>query len=175
MKRVLMYIVRVVQIAVTLVLALLLICNLYLIFMEHIVGEESPAIFGYSTAVIVSGSMEPLLSVDDLIFNRAQGSYEEGDIITFHSGSSLTTHRIISVTDDGYMTQGDANNSADLNIVPENAVVGRVVWSIPHVGSALAFLKTPPGMVILIFTGLCIIELPFFFHRWREQNDGEEL
>lgn len=175
MQRALMYIGKAVQIAVTLILALLLICNLYLIFMEHIVGEESPTIFGYSTAVIVSGSMEPVLSVDDLIFNHEQASYEEGDIITFHSGSSLTTHRIISVTDDGYMTQGDANNAADLDIVPENVVVGRVVWIIPHVGRALAFLKTPLGMVILIFTGLCIIELPFFFQRWREQNDGEEL
>lgn len=73
------------------------------------------------------------------------------------------------------MTQGDANNTPDLDVVQANAVVGRVVWAIPYIGSALAFLKTPLGMVILIFTGLCILELLFFFQRWRDQTDGEEL
>lgn len=73
------------------------------------------------------------------------------------------------------MTRGDANNTPDLDVVQANAVVGRVVWAIPYIGSALAFLKTPLGMVILIFTGLCILELPFFFQRWRDQTDGEEL
>lgn len=73
------------------------------------------------------------------------------------------------------MTQGDANNTADLDAVSVNAVVGRVVCSIPYIGYVLAFLKSPLGMIILVFAGLCIIELPFFFQRWREQTDGEEL
>lgn len=121
--------------------------------MGHVVGVEHPTIFGYSTAVVTSGSMEPALSVDDLILNRMQVSYEKDDIITFQNSDSLTTHRIISVTDEGYVTQGDANNTADLDIVPPDTVVGRVVWIIPHIGSAISFLKTPLGMVILIFPG----------------------
>ena len=162
------------QVLLTVLLAFLLVCNLYLIIMERIMGVEHPAIFGYSTAVVASGSMEPALSVDDLILNHTEDSYEEGDIITFQNGDSLTTHRIVEVTDEGYVTQGDANNTTDLDMVPFKAVIGRVVWAIPYVGSVLAFLKTPLGMVILIFTGLCIIELPFFLQRRREQTDGEE-
>lgn len=162
------------QVLLTVLLAFLLVCNLYLIIMERIMGVEHPAIFGYSTAVVASGSMEPALSVDDLILNHTEDSYEEGDIITFQNGDSLTTHRIVEVTDEGYVTQGDANNTTDLDVVPFKAVIGRVVWAIPYVGSVLAFLKTPLGMVILIFTGLCIIELPFFLQRRREQTDGEE-
>ena len=73
------------------------------------------------------------------------------------------------------MTQGDANNAADPDVVPKHAVVGRVVWEIPHIGSVLAFLKAPLGMAIFIILGLCIIEFPFFFQRRREQTDGEEL
>lgn len=162
------------QVLITALLAFLLVCNLYLIIMDRIMGVEHPAIFGYSTAVVASGSMEPALSVDDLILNHTEDSYGEGDIITFQNGDSLTTHRIVEVTDEGYVTQGDANNTTDLDVVPLKAVIGRVVWAIPYVGSVLAFLKTPLGMVILIFTGLCIIELPFFLQRRREQTDGEE-
>ena len=149
-------------------------CNLYLIVMEHFADVKYPTIFGYSTAVIVSGSMEPALSVDDLILNHIQSSYVEGDIITFRSGNSLTTHRIVAVTQEGYVTQGDANNAADLNVVSSNAIVGRVVTIIPHVGRALAFLKTPFGIMALVLVGVLIIELPFLFQRRRGHMDEEE-
>ena len=173
MSRIVRYAWRAIQGLITLLLALLLVCNLYLIAMEHFAGVVCPTIFGYSTAVIASGSMEPALSVDDLILNHAQDDYAEGDIVTFRSGSSLTTHRIVEVTEDGYVTQGDANNAADLETVSPDAVVGRVVGKIPHVGSALAFLKTPFGMMMLVFIGFLIIELPFLFQRRRAHTDEE--
>lgn len=175
MRKILRYAGKTAQLLITALLASLLACNLYLIMMERIMGVEHPAIFGYSTALVVSGSMEPTLSVDDLILNHQQSCYREGDIITFQSGNSLTTHRIIKITEEGYVTQGDANNAADLDVVSIDAVVGRVVCSIPYIGCVFAFLKSPLGMVILIFTGLCIIGLPLFFQRWRDQTDGEEL
>lgn len=159
---------------ITLLMALLLMCNLYLIVIGRLTQAECPTIFGYSTAVIVSGSMEPALSVDDLILSHAQDSYVEGDIITFHSGSSLTTHRIAEVTEAGYITRGDANNAADLEVVPQDAVVGRVVGRVSHVGSVLAFLKTPLGMLLLFLAGILIIESPFLFQRRRDLIMDEE-
>lgn len=175
MRRILKCITKGIQIGITILLALLLVCNVYFIVMERVFGRKSPTIFGYSFAVIASGSMEPALMVDDLIINHAQSDYEKNDIITFHSGSSLTTHRIIEITDQGFVTKGDANDTVDLDVVPTNVVVGRVVWTIPHIGGVLAFLKSPFGMAILVFIGLCIIELPFFFQRRRDLADGEEL
>lgn len=172
MQKVLRYIGKIAQILITVLLALLLACNLYYIIMDRVMGVEHPAIFGYSTAVVASGSMEPALSVDDLILNHVQAIYEEGDIITFQSGDSLTTHRIVSVTDEGYVTQGDANNAPDENVVPPETVIGRVVASVPEIGSILAFLKKPLGMIILVFVGFLLIELPFFFRNHREQTDG---
>ena len=174
MQKILRCIGKTAQVLMTVLLAFLLTCNLYLIMMERIMGVDHPTIFGFSTAVVASGSMEPALSVDDLVLNHTEDSYGQGDIITFQNGNSLTTHRIVEVTDKGYVTQGDANNTVDLDVIPPKAVVGRVVWAIPYVGSMLAFLRSPVGMVILIFTGLCIIELPFFLQRRREQTDGEE-
>lgn len=173
MRRIFRYVWQALQGLITLLLAMLLICNLYLIVMEHFVGIECPTIFGYSTAVIVSGSMEPVLSVDDLILNHAQDEYDEGDIITFRSGDSLTTHRIVETVEDGYITRGDANNTADLDTVSPDAVIGRVVGKVPRVGSVLAFMKTPLGMMILVFTGFLILELPFLSRRRRVNVDEE--
>ena len=153
------------QVLITVLLAFLLVCNLYLIIMDRVIGVKHPTIFGYSIAVVASGSMEPALSVDDLILNHAQSSYKEDDIITFQNGDSLTTHRIVAITDEGYITQGDANNAADPDTVPPEAVIGRVVGAVPYFGSVLSALKTPLGMVILMFTGLCIIELPLLLSK----------
>lgn len=175
MQKILRLAEKTMQNLITVLLAFLLVCNLYLILMERIMGVEHPAIFGYSAAVVASGSMEPALSVDDLIVNHNQTDYEEGDIITFQNGDSLTTHRIVAVTEEGYVTQGDANNVADQEAVSAEAVIGRVVGSVPYIGKLLAFLKTPFGMMLLVFSGLLILELPFLFQRRGEQTDGEEL
>ena len=175
MQKVLRYIGKMAQVLITVLLALLLVCNMYLIIMDRVMGVEHPTILGYSSAVVASGSMEPALSVEDLILNHVQASYEEGDIITFQSGDSLTTHRIIAVTDKGYVTQGDANNAADQDVVLPEEVIGRVVVAIPHIGSILAFLKTPLGMMLLVFVGFLLIELPFFFRTHKKQTDGEEV
>lgn len=175
MQKILRYIGKIAQVLITVLLALLLACNLYLIIMDRVMGAEHPTILGYSTAVVVSGSMEPALSVDDFILNHIQASYEQGDIITFQSGDSLTTHRIIAVTDEGYMTQGDANNAADQDVVLPEKVIGRVVMVIPYIGNILAFFRTPLGMMLLVFIGFLLIELPFFFRKRKEQPDGEEV
>lgn len=162
---------RVLQAAVTVVLALLLACNLYLIVMQA-AGVPHPTVFGYSLAVVASGSMEPALSVDDLILNHSQDDYEAGDIITFASGTSLTTHRIVEETDAGYITRGDANNTTDSAPVAPQNVIGRVVGRIPGAGGLLAALRSPVGMALLLFVGLILLELPFFFREQRKQQEG---
>lgn len=172
MKRILSYVGTVAQSLLAMLLALLLIGNLYLLVMAHVMGIEHPVLFGYSTAVIASGSMEPALSVDDLIVNHAQSSYTTGDIITFDNGSGLTTHRIVDVTNGGYVTQGDANNAADLETVMPDMVVGRVVGHIPHLGRVLSVLRTPLGMMLLVLAGWLIVALPFFFQKRKKPHDG---
>lgn len=174
MKCLLKHFGKILQGAITLLLALLLLCNLYLIVMERMVGIENPTIFGYSTAVVASGSMEPALSVDDLVLNHAQSSYTEGDIITFRSGISLTTHRIVDVTESGYSTRGDANNTADPDAVAPEDVVGRVVGKLPRIGRVLSFFKTPLGMMALVFAGILILALPFFSRRNSDERGGDK-
>lgn len=170
MKTVLQMVARVLQIAVTVVLALLLGCNLWLIA-QRALGVSDPTVFGYSVAVVASGSMEPALSVDDVILNHAQDRYAVGDIITFSNGTALTTHRIVAETDAGYITRGDANNTDDAAPVAPQAVVGRVVGTISGAGRLLAVFKSPVGLTVLLFAGLVLLELPLLFRIARNERE----
>ena len=148
--------------AITAALALLLCVNLYFISARLITGKPQPTLFGWSWAVIISGSMEPEISIHDLVVAHRQDSYAIGDVITYESesGRSIITHRIIDTAPEGYITRGDANNAADLSPVPQDKVVGRVVKVMPRIGIFLDYLRTPLGLTCIVLLGILLIELP---------------
>lgn len=147
-----------ISVAVCVILAILLAANLYALFASRVLGIVQPRIFGVSSAVVVSGSMSGAIEVNDMVFTAAARNYEPGDIIMFRSGSSSVTHRIVAVTEEGYVTKGDANNAPDQDPVPREAVVGKVTLVIPKIGLVVGFLQTPQGMlgvsVLVLLIGL---------------------
>ena len=154
------------------ILACLLAANLYAIGIRHFTGTPQPAVFGWSWAVVISGSMEPAIRVNDLVVVHEQSRYEVGDIITYETGNSVVTHRIIEKDAAHYITQGDANNTHDLNPVPENRVVGKVVAVIPGLGRFIEYLRTPLGMTCLVLVGFLLIEIPYLLDKRREEEGG---
>ncbi len=161
---------RVLQSVLLVLLSVILLCNLYVIGAKALLHEENPTVFGWSWAVILSGSMEPEISLDDLIVNKAQDAYEVGDIITFENGSSLTTHRIVGKTETGFITKGDANNTEDTNPVAQERIVGKVVFSVPKVGLVIGYLKTPMGMLCMVLLGFCLIEIPYLLEKRKNER-----
>lgn len=145
--------------AVTAIIAALLLCNVYTIVLRSAFDVLQPSVFGVSTAVVITGSMEPAVSVNDMVVIHEQESYEPGDIVSYQSGSMLVTHRIAEATENGYITKGDANNTDDGEIARE-AVVGKVVLVIPKVGYAIAFLQTPLGMLVMTGVLFALVALP---------------
>ena len=156
---------RVIQVAVTGVLAVLLLGNLYLLTAEKLFGVSNPTFFGYTTAIVTSGSMEPALGVDDLILIHAQDSYQQGDIVTYQSDGGLVTHRVVEIRADGLVTQGDANNAPDSRSVAPEEVVGKVTGRIPGAGIWVRWLRSPLGMTGLVLIGLLLVEWPWFLRR----------
>ncbi len=69
--------------------------GLYTTIAKVVGGNEMPMPFGYGIGVILSGSMEPELSMDDVIIVKDTGDYQLNDVVVFKSGSSLTVHRIV--------------------------------------------------------------------------------
>lgn len=143
-------------------LSVILLFNLYFLISGMVTGDKHPAVFGYSSAIVLSGSMEPELSVYDMIVTKAEDHYEVGDVIMFRSSDrSFVTHRVSEILDDGsYRTKGDANNTADLNSTSDARVAGKVVWVIPQIGRVFTALQTPLGMMCLIVAGGLLIIFP---------------
>lgn len=160
--------------AVTVVLVLILCANLYTIVCRSFLGVQMPTVFGYSNAVVVSGSMEPTIHVNDMIIVHAQKDYQVGDIVTYLPKESVTpvTHRIVEKNGDKVTTQGDANNGADPEIEAEQ-IVGKVVTTIPRIGAAIEWMSTPFGMMVLVLAGFAIVVITNATSTTQKKQDSE--
>lgn len=107
---------------------------------------------------VETGSMEPTLDPGDgfvAIPAEVAGPVEEGDVITFEAreiqGGGLTTHRVVEVRDQGYVTRGDANPFTDQDsgepLVTDGQVAAKAlqvngeVVTISHLGTAVMSLR----------------------------------
>ena len=143
--------------------------NVYLWNAQSLVGSAMPMPFGYGCAVVLSGSMEPNLMIDDLIFVKEQDTYQVDDIVVFQDEGSLTVHRLIAIDGETAVTKGDANNAAD-DPIPVNRIIGAVYGRIPVMGAVTRFLKTPVGIAVLLGGALLLAEMSYR----NERKEGDE-
>ncbi len=130
--------------------------------------------FFYKTALILSGSMEPTLSVDDLVIVKRADEIKIGDIIAFYDESgNKVMHRVIDVNGDTITTQGDANNVADTPI-SKDKVCGIYVGKIKYVGKIVKFIKTPLGISICFALTLLILIFPEKYEGKHESRHAKE-
>lgn len=113
--------------------------------------------FGFRFYTVQSGSMEPVIKTNSLIVIKSQPNYQANDIITFRSGQTLTTHRLIDTKDGQFTTKGDRNDMPDNKLVSLSQVLGKVVLAIPFLGKPIAFIKTQTGFILLIVIPSTII------------------
>ena len=158
-----------VRIVLLLVCGVILGVNVYMANARNLVGNQLPMPFGFGAAVVLSGSMEPTLSVNDLIIVKEQEQYAVEDIVVYQS-NSLIVHRIVDMNDTQVITKGDANNVQD-SAITKDAIKGKVVCVIPFVGSMINLLKTPLGIVIIIAAAIALVEIP---RRREKAKDDEE-
>jgi len=157
--RILRIIIRALLIAVVAVLS---VYNVYMLVQRYAYGNGMPKVFGVATAIVVSGSMEPEIKINDLVIVKEQDSYEVRDVVTYRdSTGDYVTHRVVRViqTEDGkrYVTQGDANSAIDSEEgVPQSAVVGKVVRVARGAGNFISFLQSPAGLFTVIAVGVVI-------------------
>ena len=120
---------------------ILLICIWFIVFI----------IAGFRPAIVMSGSMEPELHTGSICVINQNADYEdmeEGDIIAFKRGAIKVTHRIIEITDDGFLTQGDANPSPDIGIVTKSDFIGETIFDIPYLGYVVHYLTVIPRSIL---------------------------
>ena len=77
----------------------IIIYDTFLIVQTIIKPSKTPDFFGYKTFSIVSGSMEPTLSINDIVIIKKCdiNSIQKDDIITFKIENEIITHRVINI------------------------------------------------------------------------------
>ena len=156
------------------VIGLIIGISLYSWNARTFVGNPMPMPFGWGVSVVLSGSMEPELSVNDIVFVKEQDSYETGDVVVYQDEGSLVIHRIISISENEVITQGDANNTADPP-VSISKVKGKAVASLPLAGAVAQFLKTPVGFILVIIAAIALFELPYLKQRKKADDELEKI
>jgi signal peptidase len=122
-----------------------------------LLAVQTSIIPGYEAKIVQSGSMEPAIKTGALIIVKAEERYMVDDVVTFTTRGTSdipTTHRII---EDGlragdlvYFTKGDANATADQELVLPANIIGKVILAIPFLGYLLDFARQPLGFFLLI-------------------------
>lgn len=139
-------------------------------FMVTKFAGNTPTVFGYSLHRVSSGSMEPELSVSDVIINREVKSPDEikiGDIITFQGDSKFdnnkVTHRVlVAPYDNGkgstvLVTKGDANE-ADDGEINFSSVESKYIGKVDFLRSIYNFFFSQWGLIVFIL----LLALIFF-------------
>jgi signal peptidase len=106
-------------------------------------------VFPFQPSVVPSGSMIPVIYPGDVVIvaKTQAGAVRRGDIIEYHNvkDNINIVHRVIEIQGEGnqrfFVTKGDNNNAPDREPVPEQNVIGKMVFQIPKVGWISLFMK----------------------------------
>lgn len=165
--------VKILQKIIVAVLIFVAVINIFVIGARLILKEDLPSVFGFTQAVVLSGSMEPVLSVGDVVIYKSRDEYEIGDVVIFHQDDYFVTHRIVGETENGFITQGDANNTADKDVLYAEMIEGEMVLALSNAGTVMNFIKTPVGIICVILLAFVIIEVPNFTKKEEEIQEKE--
>lgn len=129
---------------------------LFMLASRCISNNALPMPFGVGCAVVMSGSMQPALNVDDLVFVTRAADVQVGDVVVYQQGDALVIHRVVALDGASVTTQGDANNIPDAPVALDS-VKGKLVGRIAGAGALVRAAQTPAvagavvAAVVLIF------------------------
>ena len=124
-------------------------------------------LLGYRVFNIVSGSMEPVYHVGDLIYVQEvdPNTVQPGDVITFVLNEDLVvaTHRVVRIDAEKqrFYTKGDANETEDGGSVHFKNLIGVPRFNIPGLGHVSDFIQKAPGLYITIAAVAVLLLLAF--------------
>lgn len=147
---------------IVLLIVYMLVCNVIA------VREEKPvSYFGYSYSYVPTSSMEPAIKKgDSIIFKKVSyDSCDVGDIIIYKSKADNTkgmyiVHRIIEITDEGFIVQGDNNPTPDDEVITKDMIIGRYIktFNFLNVGKLATNRNLIYGLLITVFLIIIVTE-----------------
>lgn len=151
-RKVIRIIKQVCLIAVTSILIFFTCVFGWLAIDKYALKSRAPSVFGYSSFVVATGSMTGTIDIGDMVIVKKTNNYKIGDIITFFlDGQTIpTTHRIVGISGDCYITKGDFNNAIDGDLVEKEMIVGEVVSTLKGMGVFVDWIKNGGGIFYIV-------------------------
>lgn len=168
---------KILKMAVSVILIILACAVLYALAFTAVVKIKDPQgvamPFGFGASFVLTGSMEPEISTDDLVFVKKPGELHVGDVVLYNTGGSNVLHRITKIDGDIITTQGDANNTEDKPF-SKSAVLGVYIGKIPSGGKIIRFVTNPPFVMAVVFLLMAAAVIWMFVedHRERKKLDS---
>ena len=99
--------------------------------------------FGIKTAVVLTGSMEPTLKINDFVVVKYPNEIKVNDIISYKQDNlnQEVMHRVVKITDDIVITKGDANNTEDQPILRDQ-ITGVYIGKIKYLGKSKTIISS---------------------------------
>ncbi len=154
--------------------------------------DKSPqkSLFGYRYYTVLTPSMEPELSVGDMVIVKLANADEiaEGDVITFNPSSetdAYLTHRVTQLFPDYqgtgvtcFKTKGDANETEDSFLVDSSRLIGKVAFHIPKIGYIVRFVQLKwyfvIPLVIMIFVFFELLKRYLAFDKEESETESSD-
>lgn len=160
---------RIGNIIMNILIFIVFICLIFVVYSTiqlKVLNKEYTDYFGYTYFEILTGSMKEEIDVNDYVFVKITKDVKKDDIISFYSDDKVVTHRVIEINDKEVITQGDANNVADLPITKKD-IIGKVVF-IGHSYGKYVKVATEPIVFIPFFITI------FLFNLALSKSEGDE-
>ena len=169
------------------VLLVALVLLVIFIFITRATGN-SPSIFGYRVFRVSSGSMEPELSIGDVILVHSVKADEisEGDTITYKGKEGdfkdlMITHKVIEEPyEEGgvwyYQTQGIVSGSVKDPLITYDQIQGKLIKKLSALNQIYTFFLSPAGLltfilIILVLFGYEMISLILSYRSFDEKDE----
>lgn len=123
---------------------------------------------------VVSGSMEPcIMTNDEVIIRKVKNEdiLEKDSVYIYNDGTKFIIHRLVDITEEGYVFMGDANEGTDKPVLRSQIVA-------KYEGKVDKYYKLPFQSIIIITTIINVTSLIGLFvcdelnsHRNKKKNE----
>jgi signal peptidase len=126
----------------------------------------------YQQFVVRTGSMEPTIPPKSLVIVKT-GEYHLGQVVTFHKGDQVVSHRLVRRNPDGtFTTKGDANPTPDAVPLEPRRIVGGVVDHISGIGFWVFWVSRPTTLAsVALFIFFVWLMWPILYGRDENEDD----
>ena len=150
---------KIIKILLTPIFLIVFLLCIYIAYQKFILKKNTIDVFGFKSFIVLTGSMEPTISVNDLIVVKTvpENEINVNDSVTYHlnNSNSTITHRIVEKFENNgniyYRTKGDNNNTIDTDKITYNNIDGLYLFKMNKVGVVLTEIFTGTGLIILFF------------------------